>query len=74
MSLELPNIIYGTAWKKESTTDLVIQAVQNGFRAVDTACQPKHYSEEKVGDALQNLYYPNMSRQLFIKSNSLHNL
>lgn len=27
--------------KKERTTDLVIQAVNAGFRGIDTACQPK---------------------------------
>ncbi|CAL1706302.1 unnamed protein product [Somion occarium] len=48
-------IIYGTAWKKERTTALVISAVLNGFRAIDTACQPKHYREDLVGEALQIL-------------------
>jgi diketogulonate reductase-like aldo/keto reductase len=43
MSTTVPRIIYGTAWKKEATTDLVVKAVLNGFRAIDTACQPKHY-------------------------------
>jgi hypothetical protein len=43
MSATVPRIIYGTAWKKEATTDLVVKAVLNGFRAIDTACQPKHY-------------------------------
>ncbi|GJJ06524.1 hypothetical protein Clacol_000716 [Clathrus columnatus] len=38
--------------KKERTTDLVIKAVLQGFRAIDTACQPKHYREDLVGDAL----------------------
>ena len=41
----MPRMIYGTAWKKEKTTLLVKQAISLGFRAVDTACQPKHYSE-----------------------------
>ncbi|KAK7692408.1 hypothetical protein QCA50_004033 [Cerrena zonata] len=45
-------IIYGTAWKKERTTALVVSAVLNGFRAIDTACQPKHYREDLVGEAL----------------------
>jgi diketogulonate reductase-like aldo/keto reductase len=40
--IKMPWIIYGTAWKKERTTDLVVQAVQAGFRGIDTACQPKH--------------------------------
>jgi diketogulonate reductase-like aldo/keto reductase len=50
-----PKIIYGTAWKKDKTTDLVVQAVLSGFRAIDTACQPKHYREDLVGNALEIL-------------------
>ena len=49
-------MIYGTAWKKERTTDLVVSAVVHGFRRIDTACQPKHYREDLVGAALQELY------------------
>lgn len=41
--IQMPRLIYGTAWKKEKTTQLVVQAVLNGFRGIDTACQPKHY-------------------------------
>ncbi|KAF8070088.1 NADP-dependent oxidoreductase domain-containing protein [Lyophyllum atratum] len=48
-------IIYGTAWKKEKTTSLVVNAVLQGFRAIDTAGQPKHYREDLVGDALEIL-------------------
>jgi diketogulonate reductase-like aldo/keto reductase len=44
-----PRIIYGTAWKKEQTEALVIKAIRLGFRAIDTACQPKHYDEAGVG-------------------------
>jgi diketogulonate reductase-like aldo/keto reductase len=51
-----PRIIYGTAWKKERTKDLVELAVKTGFRAIDVACQPKHYNEPGVGDALLSLY------------------
>jgi len=47
-----PAILYGTAWKKERTHELVLEALRRGFRAVDTACQPKHYREELVGAAL----------------------
>lgn len=43
MPASIPRIIYGTAWKKDATTDLVVKAVLGGFRAIDTACQPKHY-------------------------------
>ena len=40
--MKIPNMIYGTAWKKENTTTLVYEALMEGFRAIDTACQPKH--------------------------------
>jgi hypothetical protein len=41
--IQMPRFIYGTAWKKEATKQLVIKAILNGFRGIDTACQPKHY-------------------------------
>ncbi|RMZ87943.1 hypothetical protein DV736_g4824, partial [Chaetothyriales sp. CBS 134916] len=44
----IPAFIYGTAWKKEDTADLVYLALSNGFTAVDTAAQPKHYREDLV--------------------------
>lgn len=50
-----PTFIYGTAWKKEATADLVRTAVSAGFRAVDTANQPRHYQEPLVGEALETL-------------------
>jgi len=48
----MPQLIYGTAWKKERTEALVTQALRAGFRGIDTACQPKHYHEPGVGAAL----------------------
>ncbi|KAK6909596.1 hypothetical protein I203_103617 [Kwoniella mangroviensis CBS 8507] len=51
----MPKIMYGTAWKKERTTELVTQAIKAGFRGVDTACQPKHYREDLVGKALREV-------------------
>lgn len=51
----MPRLIYGTAWKKDKTADLVLKAVKYGFRGIDTACQPKHYHEAGVGEALQKL-------------------
>ena len=50
----IPNFIYGTAWKEQATTELVQQALESGFTAIDTANQAKHYSENLVGDALVN--------------------
>jgi diketogulonate reductase-like aldo/keto reductase len=47
-----PRILYGTAWKKEETESLVRTAILQGFRGIDTACQPKHYHEAGVGAGL----------------------
>jgi diketogulonate reductase-like aldo/keto reductase len=51
-----PPFIYGTAWKKENTKKLVTEAVTAGFKAIDTAAQPRHYREELVGDALRDVF------------------
>lgn len=48
----MPRILYGTAWKKSDTAELVASALRQGFRGIDTACQPKHYEEAGVGEAL----------------------
>jgi diketogulonate reductase-like aldo/keto reductase len=48
-----PRILYGTAWKKDETESLVRTAILQGFRGIDTACQPKHYHEAGVGAALR---------------------
>jgi diketogulonate reductase-like aldo/keto reductase len=57
-----PPFIYGTAWKKTATTALVQKAVKAGFRAIDTANQPKHYSESLVGEALAALAREGIAR------------
>lgn len=65
----LPPLIYGTAWKKERTSELVEQAVLSGFYGIDTACQPKHYHEAGVGQALQRLKNKGISREkLFLQT------
>jgi diketogulonate reductase-like aldo/keto reductase len=50
--MRCPRILYGTAWKKQRTETLVTEAIANGFRGIDTACQPKHYFEAGVGAAV----------------------
>ena len=50
--MNLPPIIYGTAWKADATENLVLTALKIGFRAIDTANQPKHYDEAAVGNAI----------------------
>src|SRR5574340_1294457 len=53
--VSVPSFMYGTAWKKEATTSLVLQAVEAGFTAIDTANQVIHYQEALVGEALLEL-------------------
>ncbi|KIM98825.1 hypothetical protein OIDMADRAFT_127177 [Oidiodendron maius Zn] len=52
-STVIPKLIYGTAWKKGRTAEYVYQALKTGFRAVDTAAQPRHYQENLVGDGIR---------------------
>lgn len=67
--VKMPKIIYGTAWKKERTTRLVELALRSGFRGVDTACQPKHYSEALVGEALLKMQHEGIKREdVFIQT------
>ena len=67
--VRMPRIIYGTAWKKQRTTALVEQALATGFRGIDTACQPKHYYEPGVGEALAASYALGFSRdQVYLQS------
>jgi diketogulonate reductase-like aldo/keto reductase len=67
--MKIPPIIYGTAWKKDQTSSLVVKAITAGFRGVDTAAQPKHYQEEGVGEALRKLESQGISRQqLFLQT------
>lgn len=67
--MDTPKWLYGTAWKKEQTRDLVVAAVKRGFRAIDTANQPKHYNEPAVGEALTQLAEAGISREeLFLQT------
>ena len=38
-NIPVPSFMYGTAWKKEATRELVELAVTSGFTAIDTANQ-----------------------------------
>jgi len=62
-NVKMPKIIYGTAWKKDRTEELVIKAIKLGFRGIDTACQPKHYNEPLVGKALEKLQKMGIERE-----------
>jgi len=54
--VRVPSFIYGTAWKAERTKELVLHALDAGFRGIDTANQRKHYHEAGVGEALLEVY------------------
>ncbi|MEW6246433.1 MAG: aldo/keto reductase [Nitrospirota bacterium] len=67
--VSIPSFMYGTAWKREATTSLVQQAVLAGFRAIDTANQPQHYDEPRVGEALRLLAAEGIPREsLFLQT------
>ena len=67
--VKIPGLIYGTAWKKERTADLVVKAIQTGFKGIDTACQPRHYNEPLVGEALYRLKDDGVEREtLFLQT------
>lgn len=65
----IPAFMYGTAWKKEATNELVQLAVASGFTAIDTANQLIHYEEARVGEALQALEKKGIKRNtLFLQT------
>ena len=65
----VPSFMYGTAWKKEATIQLVQLAVASGFTAIDTANQLIHYQEALVGEALQTLERKGVKREtLFLQT------
>ena len=65
----IPSFMYGTAWKKEATAQLVQLAVSSGFTAIDTANQIIHYNEALVGEALLALDNKGIKRdRLFLQT------
>jgi diketogulonate reductase-like aldo/keto reductase len=68
-NVSVPSFMYGTAWKKEATTQLVQLAVGAGFTAIDTANQLIHYQEALVGEALLALAKQGVTRdRLFLQT------
>ena len=51
-----PRLLYGTAWKEDRTSECTFDAIEKGFTAFDTACQPRHYREDLVGDAVRKAF------------------
>src|SRR3954466_336429 len=52
----IPEFLYGTAWKEDRTAVLTELAIRQGFRAIDTANQRRHYLEAGVGEGLTAAY------------------
>jgi len=52
----IPDFLYGTAWKEDRTPALTELAIRAGFRGIDTANQRRHYFEEGVGQGLAAAY------------------
>jgi len=68
-NVTIPCMLYGTAWKKGRTAELVTLALESGFRGIDTACQPKHYEEALVGEGCEHFYHNGGKREdLFIQT------
>ena len=67
--VNIPAFMYGTAWKKDATAQLVQLAVTSGFTAIDTANQLIHYQEALVGEALLALAEQGIPRNsLFLQT------
>jgi diketogulonate reductase-like aldo/keto reductase len=52
--IEVPDILYGTAWKEAETERLTVLALREGFRGIDTANQRRHYDEAAVGRSIRD--------------------
>lgn len=61
----IPEMIYGTAWKEDATEDLVCTAIEMGFRGIDTANQRRHYNEAAVGSAISKVLKSGARREDF---------
>lgn len=68
-TIDIPELIYGTAWKEDATEDLVCTAIELGFRGIDTANQRRHYNESAVGSAISKVLKNGFKREeLFIQT------
>ncbi|EMR72397.1 putative aldo-keto reductase protein [Eutypa lata UCREL1] len=66
----MPRLMYGTAGKGERTSHLVYEALRAGFRAIDTAAQPRWYDEAAVGRGIRRAVRDGVVRRedLFIQT------
>jgi diketogulonate reductase-like aldo/keto reductase len=64
--VQVPRLVYGTAWKEDDTRRLTALALHTGFRGIDTANQRRHYHESAVGEAIAASGIPRS--QLFLQT------
>jgi diketogulonate reductase-like aldo/keto reductase len=71
---EVPGFIYGTAWKEDETRELTREALERGFRGIDTANQRKHYHEAGVGAAIEEAIEEGLvgREELFVQTKFTH--
>ncbi|KAK4146059.1 NADP-dependent oxidoreductase domain-containing protein [Dichotomopilus funicola] len=64
-----PLLLYGTAWKEDTTAKLTETALENGFTGVDTANYPTAYNEPLTGDGIAAALGAGLKRSdLFIQT------
>jgi diketogulonate reductase-like aldo/keto reductase len=51
--INVPSILYGTAWKADRTAALTAEAIGCGFRGIDMANQRKYYMEAGAGEGIR---------------------
>jgi diketogulonate reductase-like aldo/keto reductase len=68
VAIDVPKLIYGTAWKEDETARLTKLALDTGFRGIDTANQRRHYHEAGVGEALRQARLPG----IFVQTKFTH--
>lgn len=72
----MPPMMYGTAWKKERTADLVYEAIKAGFRGIDTAAMKKHYDEALAAEGIRRAIREGIvsRKDLFVRPSRTHPL
>ncbi|KAJ8608895.1 hypothetical protein CTAYLR_005303 [Chrysophaeum taylorii] len=64
----IPAMIYGTAYKRHGTADLVERALRAGFVGVDTAtAEGKRYNDSGVGEALLRVFAATPRRDYYVQ-------
>ena len=59
---ELPLQLYGTAWKEDNTTDLLVTTLQKRFQGFDAANYPTTYNEAGCGVGLSQAVKDGLAR------------